>query len=90
MISKDELFEKYNRKIDNILDVCDWKTHFTSDEVCGIIFNIITKENINLALTLEEFTTLYQLEVSKVWTPDMSLREITDFIHNLLFPKYSV
>ena len=36
MIKEEQLLEEYNKLIDDILDECDWKSHFTGEEVCGL------------------------------------------------------
>jgi MOSC domain-containing protein YiiM len=87
MITKDELFEQYDKKIDAILDVCDWKTNFTSEEVCGIVYKILEKNKINTSIPVEEFHNVYLGEVNKVWTRDITMRQITDIVYDTLLSK---
>ena len=87
MITKNELFEQYDKKVDTILDVCDWKTNFTSKEVCGIIYEILKDNKIKTSILVEEFHTIYLEEVNKVWTSDITIRQITDIVYDTLLSK---
>lgn len=40
-ITKEDLLARYRKRIDAILDVCDWKTSFDPPEICEIICGII-------------------------------------------------
>ena len=84
MITQDELFEQYNKKIDNILDACEWKTNFTSQEVCGITYTILKQNHITTSVPVEEFHIMYTEAVDKVWTTDITIREITDIVYDTL------
>lgn len=48
-IDRKKLFELYMTEVDNICEVCDWKTHFGPEEIVGIISNILEK-NPNLII----------------------------------------
>jgi hypothetical protein len=87
MITKDELFEQYDKKVDAILDVCDWKTNFTSEEVCGIVYKILEQNKINTSIPVEEFHNVYLEAVDKVWTSDITMRQITDIVYDTLLSK---
>lgn len=87
MISKDQLFEQYDKKVDAILDVCDWKTNFTSEEVCGIVYKILENNKINTTIPVEEFHNVYLEAVDKVWTSDITIRQITDIVYDTLLSK---
>ena len=87
MISKDQLFEQYDKKVDAILDVCDWKTNFTSEEVCGIVYKILEQNKINTSIPVEEFHNVYLEAVDKVWTSDITMRQITDIVYDTLLSK---
>jgi hypothetical protein len=87
MITKDQLFEQYDKKVDAILDVCDWKTNFTSEEVCGIVYKILEQNKIKPSIPVEDFHTVYLEEVDKVWTSDITMRQITDVVYDTLLSK---
>lgn len=87
MITKDQLFEQYDKKVNAILDVCDWKTSFTSQEVCGIVYNILKQNKINTSIPVEEFHNVYLEAVDKVWTSDITMRQITDIVYDTLLSK---
>lgn len=40
-IDREKLYELYMQTVDNILEECDWKTHFEPKEIIGIISNIL-------------------------------------------------
>ncbi len=87
MITKDQLFEQYDKKVNAILDVCDWKTNFTSKEVCGIVYNILEQNKINTSIPVEEFHNVYLEVVDEVWTSDITTRQITDIVYDTLLSK---
>lgn len=41
---KEEIYNKYMRKINEIADECDWKTNFAPKEIIEILLNIIETE----------------------------------------------
>ncbi len=87
MITRDQLFEQYDKKVDVILDICDWKTNFTSEEVCGIVYKILENNKISTSIPVEEFHNVYLEEVNKVWTRDITMRQITDIVYDTLLSK---
>ena len=42
-INKEKLFELYMQEIDEISEVCDWKTHFEPEEIVSILAGILEK-----------------------------------------------
>ena len=42
-INKQELYKLYMQEVNNIVDECDWVTHFTSEECVNIVSNILEK-----------------------------------------------
>ena len=87
MITKDELFEQYSIEMNDILDICDWKTHITSNEVCEITYNVLKQNNIKPSIPVESFHTVYLEEINKVWVRDITIREITDIVYDTLLSK---
>ena len=89
-ITEDELFEKYNIMIDKILDECDWKTHFIAEEVCGIVCNILTKNNETIVITPQILYEKYikkvkELHISnKLWRENFHQPEIISMIYEIL------
>ena len=47
-ISKEDVLALYEKKVDNILDVCDWKTSFDPPEICALICGIIFETDGNI------------------------------------------
>ena len=90
-INKQDLLEAYLTSIDNILEECDWKTHFTGDEICAIIYEILKKNNARLYLSLEDFYIRYTKKCDEITTNDeewrsknISIPQIIDIIWDLL------
>jgi hypothetical protein len=40
-INRELLFQLYMERVDEIVEVCDWKTNFGPEEIVGIIASII-------------------------------------------------
>lgn len=40
-IDRKNLYKLYMEKVDKIAEECDWKTHFTPEEVVGLISTIL-------------------------------------------------
>jgi hypothetical protein len=40
-INRELLFQLYMERVDEIVEVCDWKTSFGPEEIVGIIASII-------------------------------------------------
>ena len=36
-INREKLYTRYMAEVDNICEVCDWKTHFGPEEIVNII-----------------------------------------------------
>jgi hypothetical protein len=45
-INRELLFQLYMERVDEITEVCDWKTSFGPEEIVGIIASII-EENVD-------------------------------------------
>jgi hypothetical protein len=84
MITKEELVKEYERVTDNILDECDWKTHFTSIEACTIVYNILRRHNIELPITLEEFHRLYMIKITTYWNSKFTHHDVIDNLYDLI------
>jgi hypothetical protein len=46
-INTEELYKLYMEWVDDVSEVCDWKTHFTPDEIVDAIAKIL-EDNPNL------------------------------------------
>lgn len=89
-ITEPELLIQYNLTINKILDECDWKTHFTGQEVCGIVHTILIKNKEEMSITS---TTLYEIYNKKIqdlnisdeiWRENYSVPEIISIIYEIL------
>lgn len=89
-ITERELLVKYNLTIDKILDECDWKTHFISQEICGIVCNILSKNGESLSITPQALYELYDKKVKdlnisdKIWRENYGVKEIISIIYEIL------
>lgn len=52
-INRELLIELYMEELENIVEVCGWKTHFTPEEIVNVLATIIEK---NEALLLNHGT----------------------------------
>lgn len=89
-ITEDELFDKYNIMIDNILDECDWKTHFTSEEVCSLVHTILKENNEEPSISEEILHKMYSLKIDLLkitreeWVENYGIKEIINILYKLL------
>ena len=90
MITKEILFNEYTEKMNNILDECDWKTNFTSNDVCGVVYSVFLDHSIELKISPMEFHLIYKHACNGFWTVNTTIREITDVCYDLLVPQYTV
>jgi hypothetical protein len=89
-ITEIELLTKYNLTIDKILDECDWKTHFISQEICGIVCDILTKNGEPLPITAPALYELYDKKIKdlnisdEIWRENYGVKEIISIIYEIL------
>ena len=91
-ITKNKLLKKYKKSVNRIADDCDWKTYFTSQEVCGIVYRILSKndENIINLITVEKLHDIYTSKIDSMnliddeWQKNYGINEIIDIIYVLL------
>lgn len=89
-LSKEQLLEQYNNSVNEIFDECDWKTSFTGQEVCGVIYGILTKNDLPQPMPIEDFYDLYSKKCSDLsdsdehWRTNFGVKEIIDIIYDLL------
>ncbi len=89
-ITKQELLEEYNILTNSILDECDWKTHFISEEVCGLVHNILSRNGNKLKFTSQELHKIYTNKVNNLnltneeWCVQYGVPEIISMIYEIL------
>ncbi len=90
MIKEEELLIEYNRLTNSILDECDWKTHFTGEEVCGLVHHIFKKNGNELNVTPEELHKIYSNQISNLnltdeeWRTQYGVPQIIHMIYEIL------
>ena len=90
MITKEVLLEEYNRLTDSILDECDWKTHFTGEEACGMVHHILSRDGKQLNITPNLLYEIYSIKVSSLnltaeeWRKNYGVPEITSMIYDII------
>ncbi len=89
-LTKEELLEQYQNSVNEIFDTCDWKTTFSGQEVCGVVYGILSKNDIELPMDIEDFYNLYSNKCSELassdseWRNNFGVKEIIDIIYDLL------
>ena len=89
-ITRDELLEKYNILIDNILDECDWKSSFTGEEVCGLVHHILKRDYKEPSISSEKLHEIYSKKVDDLnlsreeWVDKYGVPEIITMIYEIL------
>lgn len=95
-ITEKKLLKQYTKIVDEIADECEWKTHFTGEEVCGIVFGILTKNDIKPKICVQDFYKMYSDRVDEVsktdaeWRNNYGIPEIIHLIYDLLEKKYEI
>jgi hypothetical protein len=93
-ITKEKFAEQYDKSIDEILDICDWKTYIKGEEVCGIVYGILTKNDIDKPMDIELFHEKYIIKYnekqSKNSETSLSTDEVIDVVYELLTDLFSV
>ena len=86
LIPKEEFLSQYIAITDEILEVCDLKTHFTSHEICGIVYGILAKNNINFDMDILEFHEIYLANSTdnKIGTHYQNVEKIIYTIHDII------
>lgn len=90
MIKEEQLLEEYNILTDSILDECDWKTHFTGEEACGMVHHILSRDGKQLNINPNRLHEIYSLKVSSLnltaeeWRENYGVKEITSMIYDIL------
>ena len=89
-ITEQELLDKYNILIDDILDECDWKTHFSGEEVCGLVHTILTKNDEKPKISAKELHKIYSNQVENLkltdeeWRTQYGIPEIIHMLYEIL------
>jgi hypothetical protein len=88
-ITKKQLEEQYNKSLDEYLDICDWVTYVDGKTVCGLVYGVLTTNNIDKPLPVEEFHELYLIKYNKklsnkIDTLSLETNEVLDVIYDLL------
>ena len=52
-INREELYKLYMQEVNNVAEVCDWKTHFTAEECVNMVSDILEK-NTHLYSEVEQ------------------------------------
>lgn len=88
-ITKKQLQEQYNNSLDEYLDICDWVTYVDGKTVCGLVYGILTTNNIDKPLPVEEFHQIYLIKYNeklsnKIDTETLESNEVIDVVYELL------
>ena len=88
-ITKKELIEQYDKVLDEHLDICDWVTYIDSKTVCGFVYGILTTNDIDKPLPIEEFHELYLIKYNELLSTkedetNLKPLEVLDVVYDLL------
>lgn len=88
-ITKKELIEQYDKVLDEHLDICDWVTYIDGKTVCGFVYGILTTNDIDKPLPIEEFHELYLVKYNEALStkeniPNLNTQEVLDVVYDLL------
>lgn len=88
-ITKKQLEEQYDKSLDEYLDICDWVTYVDGKTVCGLVYGILTRNNMEKPLPVEEFYKLYEIKYdermsTKTGLDTLETNEVLDLVYELL------
>ena len=88
-ITKKDFVNQYDKALDEHLEICDWVTFIDSKTVCGFVYGILTKNDINKPLPIEEFHDLYLIKYNenlstKKEVQTLNTQEVLDVVYDLL------
>ena len=88
-ITKKQLVKQYNKSLDEYLDICDWVTYVDGKTVCGFVYGILTTNDIDKPLPIEEFHELYLIKYNeKLSTIEdsstLNTEQVLDVVYDLL------
>lgn len=92
-ITKKQLLKEYNKQIDQICDDLDWKTSFSGQEICSIIFGIMINHKLKTTLTGPKLHNAYNKHVKALnisdeeWRKTYKIPQIVEIIYDLLEEK---
>lgn len=91
-ITKNELQALYLEELNDVLEQCGWITHVTSEQVCMIISNVMSKKGYSVPYS--ELYEFYDAEVKKInldtknWHENQKIPEIISIIHDILVKHF--
>jgi len=89
-LTKAKLLKEYKSEVDEIAELLDWKTTFSGEEVCGIVFDILIKHKVQTKLTAKKLYKLYSKKANSLnlsdgeWAKNYGIPEIITMIYNIL------
>ncbi len=89
-ITKEELLNKYNEAINELVDECDWITYISSELACSTIVFILLKNKVNCLIHSDELHQLYIEHIASLnlkegeWQEKYGIPEIIDIIYGIL------
>lgn len=89
-ITKKELLEEYNKEIDFICEIDEFRVVFSGEEVCGIINSILTKKGVKNSLSDEQLHSKYNVFIENLnlsrdeWVKNYGIPEIIGVIYDIL------
>lgn len=92
-ITRKQLLKEYLKQIDIIADAIDWKTTFSGQEVCSIIYDIMIKAGLQTNLTGPKLHKFYNKQVNSLnltdaeWRENYDIPNIVNIVYDILEEK---
>ncbi|TXG80892.1 MAG: hypothetical protein E6R13_07330 [Spirochaetes bacterium] len=93
-LTKENFAKQYDNAIDEHLDICDWVTYIDGKTVCGFVYGILTKNDIDKPMSIEDFHELYLVKYNKKLAQkegesSLNTQEVIDVAYDLLVELFT-
>ncbi len=95
-LTENELLKLYRKKIDKISDEYEWKTHFSGEEVCGLVCSILADKDKTFKVKPQDLYSVYSNEIEileitdEEWVRTFGIPEIIALIYQILEDKFDI
>lgn len=92
-LTKENFAKQYDNTIDEHLDIYDWVTYIDSKTVCGFVYGILSKNDIDKPMFIEEFhemyLTKYKEKEKELGKKSLETQEVIDLVYDLLVELFA-
>jgi len=94
-ITKENFANQYDKAIDEHLDICDWVTYIDGKTVCGFVYGILTKNDIEKPMNIEDFHELYLVRYNQKLSTlegeySLNTEQVIDVVYELLVDLFTI